>query len=103
MVGGSEVQSGSVEDMALEELQALIPSLTISSMPGLLTLCPSRAEVLVAKEPLHQLYTVESHPFARYTMLVVVNFLFYFYVLVVKANNAWNPSEFLHFLKLKLV
>lgn len=65
MVGGSEVQSGSVEDMALEELQALIPSLTISSMPGLLTLCPSRAEVLVAKEPLHQLYTVESHPFAR--------------------------------------
>jgi len=76
MVGGSEVHSESVEEM--EELQASIPSLTISSMPGLLTLCPSRAEVLVAKEPLHQLYTVENQPFARYTIFfVLINLVFY--------------------------
>lgn len=64
MVGGSGIDGESVAGMGLEESVA---SLTVSSIPGLLTLCPSRAEVLVAREPLHQLYTVENQPFARYT------------------------------------
>ena len=75
MVGGSEVHGESVEAKALEELQSLILSLTISSTPGLLTLCPSRSEVLVAREPLHQLYTVENQPFARYNMSNCLYFL----------------------------
>ncbi|KZS13018.1 Serine/threonine-protein kinase 17A [Daphnia magna] len=62
MVGGSGIDGESVAGMGLEESVA---SLTVSSIPGLLTLCPSRAEVLVAREPLHQLYTVENQPFAR--------------------------------------
>ncbi|XP_057380341.1 serine/threonine-protein kinase 17B-like [Daphnia carinata] len=62
MVGGSGIDGESVAGMRLEESVA---SLTVSSIPGLLTLCPSRAEVLVAREPLHQLYTVENQPFAR--------------------------------------
>lgn len=62
MVGGG----GSTADaVALEELQPPISSLILSTMPGLLSLSPSRADILVAKEPLHQSYTVENQPFAR--------------------------------------
>lgn len=66
MVGGSGIYGEPVAGMGLEE-QLSVASLTVSSIPGLLTLCPSRAEVLVAREPLHQLYTLENQPFARYT------------------------------------
>lgn len=65
MVGGGGIDSESVEAIGLEE-KSYVASLTMSSIPGLLTLCPSRAESLVAREPLHQLYTVEKQPFARY-------------------------------------
>lgn len=67
MVGGGGKDSESVEAIGLEHSFVLSP--TMSSIPGLLTLCPSRAELLVAREPLHQLYTVEKQPFARYGKL----------------------------------
>ncbi|KAI9564920.1 hypothetical protein GHT06_008661 [Daphnia sinensis] len=63
MVGGGGIDSESVEAIGLEH--SFVASPTMSSIPGLLTLCPSRAELLVAREPLHQLYTVEKQPFAR--------------------------------------
>ena len=39
--------------------------LVMGSQPGFLTLSPSRAEQLVAREPLERWYTVENQPFAR--------------------------------------
>lgn len=42
-----------------------VSSVVMGPLPGLLALSSSRAEVLVAQEPLHQQYTVENQPFAR--------------------------------------
>lgn len=75
MVGRGGVHGSTAEATALEEPQPSIPALTMSSMPGLLTLSPSRAEALVAREPLHQLYTVENQPFARY--IHILHFLIF--------------------------
>ncbi len=74
MVGGGEVHGSTAEAMALEEPRSSTPTLTMSSMPGLLTLAPSRAETLLAREPLHQLYTVENQPFARYKKITIFVF-----------------------------
>ena len=40
-------------------------SIVIGTVPGLLALSPSRAEALIATQPLHQQYAVENQPFAR--------------------------------------
>ncbi len=76
MAGGVGVQGESTtEAKALEAHQPSTPIedslghnsniLTMSSVPGMLMLSPSRAEALVTREPLHQLYIVENQPFAR--------------------------------------
>ncbi len=56
---------------AMDDEANKFPLIVMSSLPGLLTLSPSRTEALVAREPLHQQYTVENQPFARYVQIIL--------------------------------
>lgn len=62
MMGGSSTDA---MESSLQDPQPSMSSLIPSSVPGLLTLLPSRAEALIAREPIHELYSVENQPFAR--------------------------------------
>ena len=42
-----------------------VPKIVMGPHSGLLTLSASRAEALVARDPLDQCYTMENQPFAR--------------------------------------
>lgn len=65
MFGNGESSEEYSDGLEAEEMPVSMLSLTVGSMPGLLTLSPSRAEKLIACEPLHHTYTIENQPFAR--------------------------------------
>ena len=47
------------------EEDGAVPTMVMGPHTGLLTLSPSRAEALIARDPLDRWYTIENQPFAR--------------------------------------